>query len=45
MNGVAREYWREVFDVQAPVRQSDKRPRRRRREVKIRERQKVARGH
>jgi hypothetical protein len=45
MNGVAREYWREVFDIRADVAQFAKRPRRRRREVKIRERQKVARSH
>jgi hypothetical protein len=45
MNGVAREYWREVFDIRADVAQFSKRLRRRRKEVKIRERQKVARSH
>jgi hypothetical protein len=45
MNGVAREYWREVFDLHPPVAPSDKRPRPRRKEVKIRGRQKVAKGH
>lgn len=45
MNGVARDYWREVFDLQAPLPQVEK-PRRRRKEVRVlRGRQKVAKGH
>lgn len=45
MNGVAREYWREVLDLQAPLADLDKRQRRRGREVRLRERQKVAKDH
>jgi hypothetical protein len=44
MNGVARDYWREVFDLHAPVPQVEK-PRRRRKEVRVRGRQKVAKSH
>jgi hypothetical protein len=45
MNAVARDYWREVFDLHVPVPQVEK-PRRRRKEVRVlRGRQKVAKGH
>jgi hypothetical protein len=45
MNGVARDYWREVFDLHTPVPPQVDKPRRRRKEVKVRGRQKVAKSH
>jgi hypothetical protein len=45
MNGVAREYWREILDIHALVVQRPKRTRPRRKEVRIRGRQKVAKGY
>jgi hypothetical protein len=45
MNGVAREFWREVLDLHTPLADLDKRPRRRGKEVRVLERQKVAKDH
>jgi hypothetical protein len=45
MNGVAREYWREVFSLEPPADDANRRSRPRPKGVKLRGRQKVAEDH